>query len=70
MSAGAGKYDKYLKRVWREVKPQAAVLIIVKGNAGHGFSVKGPPGFDAVLPEFLIRMANMLLEEREENKKN
>jgi hypothetical protein len=52
-----GKYDPETTMVRELTKAQGAVLIIVGGNKGHGFSVQAPPEVLAALPGMLETMA-------------
>jgi hypothetical protein len=57
MSFGPGKYDSVctLARTWAAA--EGAMLIIINGGFGNGFSVQAPPELAHQLPELLEDVA-------------
>lgn len=53
-----GKYDDLCTVVRAKAEAIGAVVIVLSGNKGHGFSVQAPPDTLFVLPALLERMAN------------
>lgn len=54
---GPGKYDDVCGTVRAITAAKAAIVIILGGRLGSGFSVQGPPALVLRLPEMLRRMA-------------
>jgi hypothetical protein len=52
-----GKYDTLCTEVRAKAEAVAAVVIILSGNKGHGFSVQAPPEALFMLPGMLETMA-------------
>jgi len=57
MSLGAGKYDDLCTHVRECASAEGAVVIIVAGAQGSGFSVQGSHALTQALPEMLEHMA-------------
>lgn len=67
MAQGAGKYDRLATYCREQVDAVGAVVIIVEGDQGSGFSVQTvEPGLQTVLPTLLETMAAQI---REDNKR-
>jgi len=60
MAIGAGKYDDLTTRAREAAEAECAILIILRGNKGDGFSVQAPLPIVAGLPELLRIMANQI----------
>jgi hypothetical protein len=61
MAWGPGKYDDLCTRVREEAKADAAIVIVINGANGSGFSVQTDnPLLLAKLPELLEHMAREL----------
>jgi hypothetical protein len=58
MALGPGKYDAVCTAARERAKSLGAVLIILSGEFGNGFSVQAPPEFTAHLPAVLRSMAD------------
>lgn len=65
MTIGPGKYDLECSRVREKTKAAGAVVIIVGGNKGPGFSVQADLETLRVLPEILETVAAQLRKDRE-----
>jgi len=60
MAIGKGKYDDLLTEAREKAKASGAVLIILDGEHGMGFSVQAPALMLARLPAMLRYTADML----------
>lgn len=60
MAAGPGKYDKLCTMVREQTGGHGAVIIVVEGNAGHGFSVQLNHDDMLVLPNTLEHIATTM----------
>jgi hypothetical protein len=58
MADGPGKYDDLCTHVRTTTKAAAAIVIVVNGTHGTGFSVQAPPGIVEILPTILRDMAD------------
>lgn len=58
MPAGGGKYDAEVEYVYQQTQPEAALLIILGGNRGEGFSVKANESALLGLPAILRSVAD------------
>jgi len=58
MAQGPGKYDDLCTKVREEAQAVGAVVIVLNGNCGSGFSVQGPPELSIMLPELLESLAS------------
>jgi hypothetical protein len=52
-----GKYDDLCTEVRAKAEALGAVVIVLSGNKGHGFSVQAPPEVLFTLPGMLETMA-------------
>jgi hypothetical protein len=57
MPLGPGKYDDLCTYVRRQAKADGAVVIVLNGNKGHGFSVQADLMSTVLLPELLETLA-------------
>lgn len=57
---GPGKYDDLCTYVREQSKAHGAVVIILGGDNGNGFSVQGSAGLAAALPSILRQTADLL----------
>ncbi len=55
---GAGKYDKLCSLVRTKAQAQGAVIIVLGGNRGSGFSCQLPGFAHLELPKMLRHMAD------------
>ncbi len=55
---GPGKYDDICTLAREAASAEGAVLMIIKGNLGGGFSIQVPPEMLPNLPKLLETMAN------------
>jgi hypothetical protein len=53
MTIGAGKYDDLCTEVRAKACAAGAIVIVIGGEHGHGFSVHASPELTARLPELL-----------------
>lgn len=59
MTVGAGKYDALCTYVRVQSRAQAAIVMVINGNKGSGFSVQSEiPVPPAMLADMLREMAN------------
>jgi hypothetical protein len=70
MTIGAGKYDDLCEFVAQQAgikdgRAGAAIVIILNGNKGHGFSCACDPRVLEILPESLETVARDLRADRE-----
>ncbi|HEY4383372.1 MAG TPA: hypothetical protein VGN34_02700 [Ktedonobacteraceae bacterium] len=63
MALGAGKYDDLCSIVLEQSGAEAAIVIILGGNKGSGFSLQAPLEIVAHLPDILEFMAMQLRED-------
>lgn len=57
---GPGKYDNLCTDVRERSGAVGAVVVIVGGQHGHGFSVQAPPELLASLPQMLEMVAKQM----------
>lgn len=57
---GPGKYDDLCTELREKTRAVGAIVIIVEGNQGNGFSVQGPLPVVAQLPQMLRFMADQI----------
>lgn len=62
MPLGPGKYDAICTVVREETNAQAAIVIIIGGNKGTGFSCQSAGGPLQDLPEILETVARQMRE--------
>jgi hypothetical protein len=60
---GPGKYDQLCSTVRFAAKAKAAIIIIIDGNRGSGFSCQGDLATTVALPEMLETMAKQIRED-------
>ena len=60
MALGPGKYDALATKVRTEAKAEGAVVIIVNGDKGNGFSAQLSPALTLLLPSMLRHMADQI----------
>lgn len=62
MPNGAGKYDNLCTKVREEVDAKGALVIIIDGNKGNGFSAQLPPESAQGIPSMLRTVADQIEE--------
>jgi hypothetical protein len=62
MPLGPGKYDDLCTYVREKAKADAAIVIVVGGPKGHGFSCQADLLTTAALPELLETLAKQIRE--------
>lgn len=62
MAMGPGKYDDLATDVRKKAQADGAVVIIVNGNKGNGFSAQLSPELTLTLPSMLRHMADQMEE--------
>jgi len=62
MAHGPGKYDSICTLVREQAQAEGAIVIILNGNQGSGFSMQAPPGATASLPAILETLARQIRE--------
>jgi hypothetical protein len=60
MASGPGKYGDLCAHVREKAEARAAIVIIIGGNKGNGFSCQTDAETSLDLPEILERMAAQL----------
>ena len=65
MTAGPGKYDDICTRVREDADAHAAIVIIIEGNKGSGFSVQCVDGMILNLPKILRAVATEMATDLE-----
>lgn len=71
MPEGAGKYDDLCVGVLQKANADCAIVIVVNGNYGSGFSVNTiDESFIFKLPELLEHMASMIRDDISRLRKN
>lgn len=60
MAQGGGKYEDLCYTVRLAAEAQGAVVIVIDGNQGNGFSVQVSPEVLAMLPNILRLMADQI----------
>jgi hypothetical protein len=60
MALGPGKYDDQATQVRTATQASGAIVIILGGVNGSGFSVQGPIDLEAKLPAILRNVANQI----------
>ena len=68
MPWGAAKYDEALTLARKKAKASAALLIVLDGENGPGFSCQGKLDTLAALPEILLMVAKEIEGELRRNK--
>ncbi len=58
MPQGPGKYDALTTYVRRKSDALGAIVIVIEGNKGSGFSVQATPELTRSLPKMLRSMAD------------
>lgn len=58
MAVGPGKYDNLCTYVREQAEARAAIVIILEGNQGQGFSCQAPLDVVVLLPSILRRIAD------------
>jgi hypothetical protein len=53
MASGPGKYDDLCSYVLEQAEADAAIVIVIRGNKGSGFSCQASPELALVLPDIL-----------------
>lgn len=62
MPVGPGKYDALCTKVRLEAKARAAIVIVLDGELGSGFSCQAEIGVVISLPELLESVARQIRE--------
>ena len=57
MPQGPGKYNELCTYVRLQAKAQAAIIVVINGDKGSGFSVQQPEGSALELAQLLETMA-------------
>jgi hypothetical protein len=65
MTVGPGKYDKLCTYVRKQSKAVGALVIIIGGDKGHGFSMQSPSDTMAGVPELLEDIAKQIRKDVE-----
>lgn len=60
MSMGAGVYDDLCTEARERATAEGAMLVIIEGTRGSGFSVQAPPAVIFTLPHVLRHMADQI----------
>ena len=60
MAYGAGKYDTLCTEVREKTSAKGAIVIILDGNLGSGFSMQADPETTATLPTLLENIAKQI----------
>jgi len=60
MAVGLGKYDDLCTKVRDLAKARGAIIIVIQGEHGSGFSVQGDLELTARLPALMREMANQV----------
>lgn len=60
MSNGAGKYNDLCTEVRKQAEAQGAIVIVLGGKLGSGFSVQADVDTLSLLPEMLETIAKQL----------
>ena len=60
MAVGPGKYDDLCTEVRKKAKAQGALVIILGGERGHGFSCQAPLPMTMMLPDMLEDIARQI----------
>jgi hypothetical protein len=60
---GPGKYDAICTQARESAQAEGAIVIIINGNMGSGFSVQGPADLVQQLPNILQSMASQIRNE-------
>lgn len=61
---GPGKYDPECERAFDDTQALCVALIVIGGDRGHGFAVKGIEAAIMDLPEMLDQMAQAIRAQR------
>jgi hypothetical protein len=62
MASGPGKYDDLCTYVREQAGCEAAIVIVIGGAKGSGFSCQAAPAVAAVLPTLLEDVAKQMRE--------
>lgn len=62
MPVGPGKYDDLCTHVREEAKANGAIVIVIGGEKGDGFSVQAPMDVQLRLPYVLRHIAGQIAE--------
>ena len=65
MPLGPGKYDNLCTIVRKRAQAAAAIVIVVGGNRGHGFSVQANETAALALPAILEQIASEMRRSRQ-----
>jgi len=65
---GPGKYDELCTLVRERANAKGALLVVIEGNRGQGFSVQATGPVLAVLPELLETLAREIRRDIEQGK--
>lgn len=65
---GAGKYDDVCTKVRIKTQAKGAIVIVVDGNKGHGFSIQMPLPELLKLPDMLEYMAGQIRQDLQNKK--
>lgn len=60
MAIGAGKYDDLCTYVREQSESQGAIVIVLKGKYGHGFSIQASPALLIEMTDILETMARQI----------
>lgn len=60
MSISPGKYDDLCKYVREHAQAQGAIVIVIKGNKGGGFSCQADLAVTNLLPQILRHLAETM----------
>lgn len=64
MAEGAGKYDDLCVEVLRKTNADCAIVLVVNGNRGNGFSVNSlDHDFIFILPDILEDIASQIRQD-------
>lgn len=66
MPIGAGKYDALCTYVRERAQATGAIVIVIGGTHGGGFSVQAPPDLAARLPQVLESVAKEMRDSMNE----
>lgn len=67
---GAGKYDDLCTIVREKAEAIAALVIVIGGNKGPGFSAQMPPQLSEEIPKLLRGIADEIEKNFREEQKN
>lgn len=70
MPNGAGKYDDLCTMVRDEADAKGALVIVIEGSKGNGFSAQLPPENAHAIPSLLRTVADQIEEANKERPVN